>query len=74
MLYMIHVISLIYEHFYRSGAMMLWNAMMLLMTSFEREAHRRIFQDATHFLRSSTAPNDSFVENVVECRSHRLVR
>ena len=51
MLYMTHVISLIYEHFYKSGAMMLWNAMMLLMTSFEIEAHRRIFQDATHLLR-----------------------
>jgi hypothetical protein len=35
--------------------MLQWNAMILLMTSFEREAHRRIFQDATHFLRPSTA-------------------
>ena len=55
MLYMTHVISLIYEHFYKSVAMMLWNAMMPLMTSFEIEAHGRIFQDATHFLRPSTA-------------------
>ena len=29
--------------------------MMLFMTLFEREAHRRIFQDATHLLRPSTA-------------------
>ena len=46
---------MMYEYFYKSGAMMLWNAMMLLMTSFEIEAHRRIFLDATHLLRPSTA-------------------
>ena len=31
------VISLIYAYFYKSGAMLQWNAMMLSMTSFERK-------------------------------------
>ena len=58
------VISLIYAYFYKSGAMLQWNAMMLSMTSFERKSHRPIFEDATHCSVTSVARLSLYGETV----------